>query len=72
MNNTAPSYLSECFTKPSARHSHNTRSANHAIIPTYTNTRFGQKSFTQYGRGIWNKLDREVQEIKNINNFKKI
>ena len=28
INNTAPSYLSECFTKPSAIHSHNTRSAN--------------------------------------------
>ena len=71
INNTAPSYLSECFTKPSAIHSHNTRSANRAIFPTHTNTKFGQKSFTQYGSSIWNKLDREVQEIKNINNFKK-
>ena len=25
----------------------------------------------QYGSSIWNKLDREVQEIKNINNLKK-
>ena len=70
-NNTAPSYLSECFAKPSAIHSHNTRSANRAIFPTHTNAKFGQKSFTQYGSSIWNKLDREVQEIKNIDNFKK-
>ena len=71
INNTVPSYLSECFTKPIALHSHNTRSANRAIFPTHTNTKLGQKSFTQYGSSIWNKLDREVQEIKNINNFLK-
>ena len=38
INNTPPSYLSECFTKPSAIHSHNSRSANRAIFPTHTNT----------------------------------
>ena len=54
-----------------AIHSHNTRSANRAIFPTHANTKFGRKSFTQYGSSIWNKLDREVQEIKNINNLKK-
>ena len=54
INNTAPSYLSECFTKPSAIHSHNTRSANRAIFPAHTNTKFGQKGFTQYGSSIWN------------------
>ena len=48
INNTAPSYhLSECFTKPSFIHSHNTRSANRAIFLTHTNTKFGQKSFTE-------------------------
>ena len=71
INNTMPSYLSECFTKPSTIYSHNAQSANHAIFPTHTNAKFGQKSFTQYGSSIWNKLDREIQEIKNINNFKK-
>ena len=64
INNTAPSYLSECFTKPTAIHSHNTQFANVAIFPTHTNTKFGQKSFTQYGSSISNKLDREVQEIE--------
>ena len=43
INSTAPPYLSECFTKSSAIHSHNTRSANRAFFPTYTNTKFGQK-----------------------------
>ena len=71
INNTMSSYLSECFTKPSAINSHNTRYANRAIFPTHTNTKFGQKSFTRYGSSIWNKLDREVQEIKNINNLRK-
>ena len=70
INNTALSYLSECFTNSDDMHSHNSRSANCAIFPTHTNNKFGQKGFTRYRSRIWNRLDREVQEIKNIINLK--
>ena len=58
--------------RPSNSNFFRTRNELHFLceaFPAHTNTKFGQKSFTQYGSSIWNKLDREVREIKNINNF---
>ena len=71
LNNCAPSYLTELFTKPNMVHSHNTRSANNGLYPTQANMKFGQRSFSHYGCHIWNDLDRDTQSIEQISKLKK-
>ena len=52
-------------------HSHDTRGAHCGLFPTYRNLKIGQRSFSHYGCSIWNKIDRDVQKITNIDSFKK-
>ena len=71
LNNTAPSYLSDILCKVNSVHSHDTRGARCGLFPKHRNLKTGQRSFSHYGCSIWNKIDRDVQEITDIDSFKK-
>ena len=71
LNNTASSYLSDIFCKVNLVHSHDTRGARCGSFPTHRNLKIEQHSFSHYGCSIWNKIDRDVQEITNIDSSKK-
>ena len=68
-NNTAPSYLSNIFCNVNSVHSYDTRGARCGLFPTHRNLKIGQRNFSHYGCSIWNKTDRDVQEIINIDSF---
>ena len=70
IHKNAPPYLSDLFQKPNVIHSHNTRSAKISLF-THAKLKFGQKCFSHYGCSLWNKLDRDVQAIENLEKFKK-
>ena len=70
-NTTVPSYLSDTFCKVNSVHTHDTRGACCGLFLTHSNLKIGQRSFSHYGCSIWNKIDRDVQKITNIDSFKK-
>ena len=71
LNNTAPSYLSDIFCKVNSVHSDETRGVRCGLFPTHRNLKNGQPSCSHYECSIWNKIDRNVQEITNTDCFKK-
>ena len=71
IHKNTPLYLSDLFQKQNVIHSHNTRSAKISLFPTHAKLNFGQKCFSHYGCSLWNKLDRDVQAIENLEKFKK-
>ena len=71
LNDSAPDYLTNLFTRAKSIHSHNTRSANYGILSAHANLKFGQRSFSQYGCKVWNALPKDVQEQTNSNSFEK-
>ena len=71
LHNTAPSYFSGMFREVKTVHNHNTRGSWHGIFPTHHNLKTGLRSFSHYGCSVWNGIDRDVQEITNIEYFKK-
>ena len=71
LNDSVPDYLTNLFTQVKSIHSHNTRSVNYGISPPQANPKFGQRSFSHYGRKVWNALPKDVQEQTNLNSFKK-
>ena len=71
IHKNAPPYLSDLFQKPNVIHSRNTRSAKISLFPAHANLKFGQKCFSHYGCSLWNKLDRDVQAIENLEKLKK-
>ena len=71
LNKTAPSYFSEMFQEVRSVHNHDMRDSCCGLFPTHCNLKTGQRSFSHYGCSVWNKIDRDVQEITNIECFKK-
>ena len=71
LHNTAPSYFFGMSREVKTVHSHNTRGSRHGLFPTHQNLRTGLPSFSHYGCSAWNRIDRGVQEITNIDYFKK-
>ena len=71
LNKTAPSYFSEMFQEVRSVHNHDTRGSRCGLFPTHCNLKTGQRSFSHYGCSVWNKIDRDVQEITNVECFKK-
>ena len=71
LNKTAPSYFSEMFQEVRSVHNHDTRGSCCGLFPTHCNLKTGQRSFSHYGCSVWNKIDRDVQEITNVDRFKK-
>ena len=70
LNNTAPSYLADIFCKLNSVRSHDTRDARCGLFPKHRNLKIGQRSFSHCGFSNWKKIDRDVQEITNIDSFK--
>ena len=68
MNNQAPSYLSQMFTKRNEIHDRETRSQNELDIPKYR-TAIGQKTFKYRGTKIWKALDEELKSTVNLKHF---
>ena len=70
LDNTAPTYLSDIFCKLNSIHSHDTGGACCRLFSTHRNLKVGQRSFSHYGGSIWDKIDRDAQEITDIDSFK--
>ena len=69
LNNLAPSYLANKFTKRSDIHDCQTRN-NHCLnIPSYKTTA-GQRTFHYRAVKIWNGIDDELKEISELKVFK--
>ena len=71
LNKTVPSYFSEMFQEVRLVHNNDTRGSRCGLFPTHCNLKTGQRSFSHYGCSVWNKIDRDVQEITNVECFKK-
>ena len=69
INNQAPSYLCEKFTRRNQIHDRTTRNQNELDIPKYRTTT-GQRTFKYRGTKIWNTLDEDLKSIENLNHFK--
>ena len=71
LNKTAPSYFSEMFQEVRSVYNHDTSGSRCGLFATHCNLKTGQRSFSHYGCSVWNKIDRDVQEITNVECFKK-
>ena len=69
MNNLAPSYLSQLFTKRSRTHSFLTRNRDSLQLPR-CRTALAQQSFVFRGVTIWNSLPEELRNCSSIVSFK--
>ena len=69
MNNLAPSYLSQLFTKRSQTHSFLTRNRDSLQLPR-CRTALAQQSFVFRGVTIWNSLPEELRNCSSIVSFK--
>ena len=69
MNNLAPSYLSQLFTKRSQTHSFLTRNRDSLQLPR-CRTALAQQSFVFRGVTIWNSLPEELRICCSIVSFK--
>ena len=71
LHNTAPSYFSGMFREVKTVHNHNTGGSQHGLFPTHHNLKTGPRNFSHYRCSVWNRIDRDVQEITNIEYLKK-
>ena len=69
VNELAPHYLSDLFTKRSDIHQRDTRSHDLLQIPLYK-TSAGQRSFHYRGVTIWNDLDIKFKKLDSLKTFK--
>ena len=69
VNEFAPHYLSDLFTKRSHIHQRDTRSHDLLQIPLYK-TSAGQRSFHYRGVTIWNDLDIKFKKLDSLKTFK--
>ncbi|CAB4007162.1 Hypothetical predicted protein [Paramuricea clavata] len=69
VNELAPHYLSDLFTKRSDIHQRDTRSHDSLQIPLYK-TSAGQRSFHDRGVTLWNDLDIKYKKLDSLKTFK--
>ncbi|CAB3979720.1 Hypothetical predicted protein [Paramuricea clavata] len=69
VNELAPHYLSDLFTKRSDIHQRDTRSHDSLQIPLYK-TSAGQRSFHYRGVTLWNDLDIKFKKLDSLKTFK--
>ncbi|CAB3998563.1 Hypothetical predicted protein [Paramuricea clavata] len=69
VNELAPHYLSDLFTKRSDIHQRDTRSHDSLQIPLYK-TSAGQRSFHYRGVTLWNDLDIKHKKLDSLKTFK--
>ena len=70
LNNLAPSYLANKFTKRSDIHNSQIRNNYCLNIPSYKTTT-GQRTFRYRAVKIWNDIDDELKKIQELKVFKK-
>ena len=70
LNDLAPDYLSEIFTKNSAYSRKNLRNTATDLQAPLTKTCNGQRAFSYRGAGVWNHLDLEVKKASSFKEFK--
>ena len=69
INNLAPPYLCNKFSKRSNIHECNTRNRELLQIPIY-NTATGQRTFHYRGAKLWNDLDNNTKQMPSLRSFK--
>ncbi len=69
INNLAPPYLCDKFSKRSNVHERNTRNRELLQIPMY-NTTTGQRTFHYRGAKLWNDLDNNTKQMPSLRGFK--
>ena len=70
INDLAPEYLSEIFTKNSARSRKNLRNTATDLQVPLMKTCNGQRAFSYRGAGVWNHLDSKVKQASSFKAFK--
>ena len=70
INDLAPNYLSEIFTKNSACSRKNLRNMATDLQVALLKTSNGQRAFSYRGAGVWNHLDLEVKQASSFKAFK--
>ena len=70
INDLAPDYLSEMFTKNSAYSRENLRNTATDLQVPLMKTCNGQRAFSYRGAGVWNHLDLEVKQASSFKAFK--
>ena len=70
INDLAPDYLSEMFTKNSAYSRKNLRNTATDLQVPLMKTCNGQRAFSYRGAGVWNHLDLEVKQASSFKAFK--
>ena len=70
INDLAPDYLSEIFTKNSACSKKNLRNTATDLRVPLLKTCNGQRAFSYRGAGVWNHLDLEVKQTSSFKAFK--
>ena len=72
INDLAPDYLSEMFTKSSAYSRKNLRNTATDLQVPLMKTCNGQRAFSYRGAGVWNHLDLEVKQASSFKAFKDV
>ena len=70
INDLAPDYLSEMFTKNSAYSRKNLRNTATDLQVPLMKTCNSQRAFSYRGAGVWNHLDLEVKQASSFKAFK--
>ena len=70
INDLAPDYLSEVFTKNSACSRKNLRNTATDLQVPRTKTCNGQRAFSYRGAGVWNHLDLEIKQASSFKALK--
>ena len=71
INDLAPEYISDIFTKVSGLHTRNLRSADNDFLRAPSSkTSFYENSFTVSAAKQWNELPRDIRNSSSLNSFK--
>ena len=72
INNLAPQYMSEMFTRNSLGAARQLRNTNTDLKLPRKRTCNGQKSFSFRGAKLWNSLNTEAKQATSLNRFKSL
>ena len=70
INNLAPQYLIDLFTRNSLSSSHNLRNTDSDVQIPKKKASNGQKCFSYRGAKVWNSLPRHAKQTSSISRFK--
>lgn len=70
INDRAPNYLTNYFSRVGEAHSHRTRASRANLHSVRCKRKIGQCSFAFQGSQAWNNLPLDIKEASNQNNFK--